>query len=120
MKEKPVEATGAFTREVERQIRKEEEAERKKQKLDDTIEEELKFNTTEVFTRNQLLSLLKQQARALKQDIGGPFHLEKEESERLVIGTVGYPNVGKSSVINVLVGGKKVGVAAMPGKTKHF
>lgn len=33
---------------------------------------------------------------------------------------VGYPNVGKSSVINVIVGKKKVGVAAMPGKTKHF
>jgi len=41
-------------------------------------------------------------------------------SERLSVGTVGYPNVGKSSVINVLMGVKKVGVAAMPGKTKHF
>jgi len=28
------------------------------------------------------------------------------------IGMVGYPNVGKSSVINVLCGSKKVGVAA--------
>ena len=33
---------------------------------------------------------------------------------------VGYPNVGKSSVINSLFGKKKVGVASMPGKTKHF
>ena len=33
---------------------------------------------------------------------------------------VGYPNVGKSSVINVLFGRKKVGVGSMPGKTKHF
>ena len=46
---------------------------------------------------------------------------EKTESnERLIVGTVGYPNVGKSSVINVLVGDKKVAVSAMPGKTKHF
>jgi len=37
-----------------------------------------------------------------------------------MVGTVGYPNVGKSSVINVLCGRKRVGVAAMPGKTKHF
>ena len=37
-----------------------------------------------------------------------------------MVGMVGYPNVGKSSVINVLVGHKKVGVASMPGKTKHF
>ena len=36
------------------------------------------------------------------------------------IGLTGYPNVGKSSVINALLGKKKVGVASMPGKTKHF
>ena len=28
--------------------------------------------------------------------------------------------MGKSSVINALLGKKKVGVASMPGKTKHF
>lgn len=33
---------------------------------------------------------------------------------------VGYPNVGKSSVINSLFGKKKVAVASLPGKTKHF
>jgi large subunit GTPase 1 len=36
------------------------------------------------------------------------------------IGLTGYPNVGKSSVINTVLGKKKVGVASMPGKTKHF
>ena len=45
---------------------------------------------------------------------------ERESEERLNVGTVGYPNVGKSSVINVLMGVKKVSVAALPGKTKHF
>ena len=39
---------------------------------------------------------------------------------RLMVGTVGFPNVGKSSVINVLCGIKRVGVANRPGKTKHF
>ncbi|CAB9526956.1 subunit GTPase 1 homolog [Seminavis robusta] len=46
---------------------------------------------------------------------------------RYQFGTVGFPNVGKSSVINVLMGSSKnahgvtrVGVAAQPGKTKHF
>jgi len=95
---------------VVKQIAQEEEAE-KNQKLDVTIEEELQFDTPEVFTRNQLLSLLKQKARAMEEELDG---------ERLVVGTVGYPNVGKSSVINVLSGVKKVGVAARPGKTKHF
>lgn len=37
-----------------------------------------------------------------------------------MVGMVGYPNVGKSSVINVLCGRKRVAVSAMPGKTKHF
>ena len=32
----------------------------------------------------------------------------------------GYPNVGKSSVINKILGKKKVSVASMPGKTKHL
>ncbi|KAM3159700.1 Large subunit GTPase 1 [Lachancea thermotolerans] len=36
------------------------------------------------------------------------------------IGLVGYPNVGKSSTINALVGSKKVSVSSTPGKTKHF
>lgn len=39
---------------------------------------------------------------------------------KLQIGLVGYPNVGKSSTINALVGSKMVSVSATPGKTKHF
>ena len=39
---------------------------------------------------------------------------------KLVVGLVGYPNVGKSSTINALIGEKKVSVSATPGKTKHF
>ena len=42
------------------------------------------------------------------------------EKPKIEVGLVGYPNVGKSSVINSLFGKKKVGVASMPGKTKHF
>ena len=46
--------------------------------------------------------------------------MKKSFEDKLNVGTVGYPNVGKSSLINVLCGRKRVGVAAMPGKTKHF
>eukprot|EP00928_Gymnodinium_smaydae_P016434 TRINITY_DN1616_c0_g3_i1.p1 TRINITY_DN1616_c0_g3~~TRINITY_DN1616_c0_g3_i1.p1 ORF type:complete len:605 (+),score=160.77 TRINITY_DN1616_c0_g3_i1:204-2018(+) len=39
---------------------------------------------------------------------------------RNTVGFVGYPNVGKSTVINALVGAKKVGMSRTPGKTKHI
>ncbi|KAK6247474.1 hypothetical protein QUC31_019039 [Theobroma cacao] len=41
-------------------------------------------------------------------------------SKNVVVGFVGYPNVGKSSTINALVGQKRTGVTSTPGKTKHF
>ncbi|KAG7450705.1 P-loop containing nucleoside triphosphate hydrolase protein [Guyanagaster necrorhizus] len=40
--------------------------------------------------------------------------------QKLQVGLVGYPNVGKSSTINSLLGEKKVSVSSTPGKTKHF
>lgn len=63
-----------------------------------------------MFDRKELLSLLGMRAR-----MDG-----RTPDDRLMVGMVGYPNVGKSSVINVLCGRKRVGVASMPGKTKHF
>ena len=39
---------------------------------------------------------------------------------KCVVGFVGYPNVGKSSVINALFGAKKVSMSRTPGKTKHL
>ena len=52
--------------------------------------------------------------------LGKARALGKTFDDRLMVGTVGYPNVGKSSVINVICQKKRVGVANMPGKTKHF
>lgn len=52
---------------------------------------------------------------------------DEKYDNRIQYGLVGFPNVGKSSVINVLMGssksihgGVRVAVAAQPGKTKHF
>ena len=106
------ETQGGFKNELERLARDEEEAQKNKVNLDETLEEELVLGTTSVFTRAQLLTWLKRKARAMQKDLG--------TEDRLNVGTIGYPNVGKSSVINVLMGVKKVTVGALPGKTKHF
>ncbi|KAJ1858592.1 hypothetical protein GGF49_000662 [Coemansia sp. RSA 1853] len=66
---------------------------------------------TRVLTPAELVSVLMRESPQLNDEHSGG---------KLVIGLVGYPNVGKSSTINALVGSKKVNVGAMPGKTKHF
>uniref|UniRef100_A0A1E1XRN4 Guanine nucleotide-binding protein-like 1 n=1 Tax=Amblyomma sculptum TaxID=1581419 RepID=A0A1E1XRN4_AMBSC len=48
------------------------------------------------------------------------YEEEKFKGGRLTIGFVGQPNVGKSSLLNALVGRKVVSVSRTPGHTKHF
>ena len=52
----------------------------------------------------------------VRQKCGTP----QGKDNRYNVGMIGYPNVGKSSVINCLCGAKRVAVGARPGKTKHF
>ena len=82
-----------------------------KANLEKIAKKELVINSTHLFNRSELMALLKHYSANTEA---------KEGKDRFTVGTVGYPNVGKSSVINVLCGSKKVGVANRPGKTKHF
>jgi len=75
----------------------------------------------EPLTREQLLHALEQFSET-NHIYTRPCH-----GHRIQFGMVGFPNVGKSSVINVLVRSSasahdtlRVGVASQPGKTKHF
>lgn len=64
---------------------------------------------TRIYSRDELIIFIREEAKRIPS---------KDETK--YIGFIGYPNVGKSSIINVLMKQKKVGVAMMPGKTKHY
>ncbi|NWY16010.1 LSG1 GTPase, partial [Aphelocoma coerulescens] len=66
-------------------------------------------NFSHLVQRNELLEIFKTMH-------DGPRVKDGEVN----VGLVGYPNVGKSSTINTILGNKKVSVSATPGRTKHF
>ena len=68
---------------------------------------------TRILTTDELEALFLTHAPKVESHDG-------QASRKTTIGLVGYPNVGKSSTINALIGAKKVSVSATPGKTKHF
>ncbi|XP_068402568.1 large subunit GTPase 1 homolog [Eschrichtius robustus] len=66
-------------------------------------------NFSHLVSKQELLEIFKQ------------LHSGKNvKNGQLTVGLVGYPNVGKSSTINTIMGNKKVSVSATPGHTKHF
>ncbi|XP_057782052.1 GTPase LSG1-1-like [Salvia miltiorrhiza] len=90
---------------------------------------------TKVYGRDELLERLQTEAEKIVSmrsqsksiDTGSSdMHSDDESASghtpprSVVVGFVGYPNVGKSSTINALVGEKRTGVTSTPGKTKHF
>ncbi|KAL9108963.1 MAG: hypothetical protein Q9227_006359 [Pyrenula ochraceoflavens] len=79
---------------------------------------ELEGSLSSVNERTRILTVEQLEALFISN---APTHNHTESAAtRTTIGLVGYPNVGKSSTINSLIGAKKVSVSATPGKTKHF
>ncbi|XP_012944988.1 large subunit GTPase 1 homolog [Aplysia californica] len=68
-------------------------------------------NSSAIVTAEELLNIFRH--------LAGPAS-RKGSREVQTIGMVGYPNVGKSSTINVILEEKKLAVSATPGRTKHL
>ena len=77
-----------------------------------------------IFTRNELIQYIKEIGETIQKEeksIENNNNKSKNQSNNaLMVGFIGYPNVGKSSIINVLMKTKKAGVANIPGRTKHY
>ncbi len=78
--------------------------------------DELATDRSGLLAREDLLCILERRA----EEAAGEGARARRKDQRVVVGMVGYPNVGKSSTVNALVAKKKTGVSATPGKTKHF
>lgn len=112
---------------TENTITKEVEKEVVKVEVKELVKEEIKDNSTpneilsyysgitkddyKIYNREELIAVIKKISNGKEKN---------QNSKAYMIGFIGFPNVGKSSVINVLMQKKKVGVAMMPGKTKHY
>lgn len=78
--------------------------------IDETNENiEQILNSNKSVGGENLLNLLKNYAR-----------IDSDTKKTITVGIVGYPNVGKSSIINSMKRGKVVGVSNVPGYTKSM
>ena len=88
---------------------------------------------TKIYARDELLARLQYEAEQIVErrtsstnstsrsdNLSQGGKMNKKSPGSVMVGFVGYPNVGKSSTINALVGQKRAGVTSTPGKTKHF
>eukprot|EP01051_Picozoa_sp_SAG22_P000396 SAG22_NODE_10_length_35702_cov_72.266992_17_plen_683_part_00 len=79
----------------------------------------LVWDAVKIHTGAEVMARLRAFALASRAKVAEAGGYQRPDG-RSVIGMVGCPNVGKSTTVNALVGGKKVAVGETPGKTKHF
>ena len=76
-----------------------------------------------IFTRIDLVQFIKEIGETIPKEekqISNNNKNANTNNSTLMVGFIGYPNVGKSSIINVLLKTKKAAVANIPGRTKHY
>ncbi|EED18190.1 ribosome biogenesis GTPase Lsg1, putative [Talaromyces stipitatus ATCC 10500] len=88
--------------------------------IDDEAQKDLQSEKTESDLRTRILDVEELEELFLANAPQPEEGSDNPQKDKTIIGLVGYPNVGKSSTINALLGAKKVSVSATPGKTKHF
>lgn len=100
------------------------EEEAKAAEIPATVEEsEVEPSPYPVLSRDELLEYFTELAKTVLEEVG----IREKDKGLIKFGMFGFPNVGKSSVINALLGAstyshktQRVAVGATPGKTKHF
>ena len=90
-----------------------------------TQSEKIDQSDYRIFTRNELVQYIKEIGETIpteEKPIGNNKNHKNQNqtNNALMVGFIGYPNVGKSSIINVLMKTKKAAVANIPGRTKHY
>ena len=90
-----------------------------------TQSEKIDQSDYRIFTRNELVQYIKEIGETIQKEEKSIENKNNNKSKNqannaLMVGFIGYPNVGKSSIINVLMKTKKAAVANIPGRTKHY
>ena len=95
-----------------------------------TQSEKIDQSDYRIFTRNDLVQYIKEVGETIPKTLSEeekPIsnnnkknNNKNQNNNALMVGFIGYPNVGKSSIINVLMKTKKAAVANIPGRTKHY
>jgi len=86
----------------------------------DLVSEDFLKKVVEEFSREYITVYMSAIYRKGSRKLRETIKKVGRKYERAYIGVFGYPNTGKSSIINILVGRRSAGTSPKPGFTKHL